>query len=132
MGLVMGLGEGTARIVLRHFHLVTAAEDGSTAPQFIWISALSGSALLATAALGFAALESVLPRKWWSRVAIALFAFFLFFDWVGISGWIPENAAAMLALGYRRDICKVVLQPRDGSNAVLAPQLTPGACFGRR
>ncbi len=99
MGLVMGLGEGTARSVLRHFHLVTAAEDGSTAPQFIWISALSGSALLATAALGFAALESVLPRKWWSRVAIALFAFFLFFDWVGISGWIPENAAAMLALG---------------------------------
>jgi arylsulfatase A-like enzyme len=99
MGIAMGLVEGTAKIILRKFHLVTAARDGSTAPQFVWICAIAGFLLLTIAAGIFSFCRSVMPTAPWARISVASFAFLVIFDWIALGGWVSTRAAAMLALG---------------------------------
>ncbi len=98
-GLVMGFMEGFAKICLRHFHLVNPTRDGSTVPQFLWISAVAGILVLLISAGVLLSMQWLLPGEWWIRVSVVWFAFLTFFDWIALSGWLKETSAMLLAMG---------------------------------
>jgi len=98
-GLMVGLVEGVALLLIHGHGWGNPSLHEGVGPQIVWISAVANLLLFVGVALAIMLTAQVLPGARMFRVAVFLFTALAIADWIGVTGRISVLGTISLAVG---------------------------------